>query len=324
MDFKNTLRTGAAISQGIGRWELAGEQWDHPYRGVVRRGIGDPRNAHDRIDDAIPLLTRGAVLTGWASAHRQGVRMLDGIDRAGRIQPIVIACPEQGQLRRRPGIAPTRRRIHRNEVAVVDGVPMTTLARAAYDMALDAPNVCEAMVALDMCTTTVIRQSRTTLSNIEDLLARHKKTRGINQARRAVALASSRSASPWETRTRYEAEVGAGIDNLMVNVPIFDKQGRLVGVADLLHEGVGLVIESDGAGHRDEIPHSKDNVREESLERLGLVVSRVTAVDHKDRRALRIRLQKARLHASMLQSKQNWTIDKPDWWWRWEPGRRWD
>lgn len=110
----------------------------------------------------------------------------------------------------------------------------------------------------------------------------------------------------------------------MVNVPIFDQQARLVGIADLLHEGVGLVIESDGAGHRDEIPHSKDNVREESLERLGLVVSRVTAVDHKDRKELRIRLGKARLHASMLQSKRRWTLDKPDWWWRWEPGRRWD
>ncbi len=110
----------------------------------------------------------------------------------------------------------------------------------------------------------------------------------------------------------------------MVNAPIFDLDGKLAGIADLLCETTGLVIESDGAGHRDEVPHSDDNVREEVLERLGLVVSRVTAVDHRQPAQLRIRLRQAQRHARMLKRDQKWTLEKPDWWWRWEPGRRWD
>ena len=324
MDMEKPLRTAVALEHGIGRWELGHGPWDHPHRGVVQLAGHDEADAQNRIDGAIPLLTSGAVLGGWASAFHQGVRMLDGIDLAGRPHPITIVCPESGQLRPRHGIAPSRRRIHRNEIVVFEGVPMTTLARTAFDLALDAPNLCEAMVAIDMCVSTVIRQSRTTMANIVDLFDRHKKTRGIVQARRALSLASTRSAGPWETRTRHEAEIGAGIERLLVNAPIFDLEGNLAGVADLLHEASGLVIESDGAGHRDEIPHAEDNVREEKLERLGLVVSRVTAVDHRNRHALRGRLGEARLHATLLRRERNWTLEKPDWWWRWKPGRRWD
>ncbi|MEO6472214.1 MAG: DUF559 domain-containing protein [Aeromicrobium sp.] len=324
MDLSKPMRSGAALAHGIARRELAGEDWNHPYRGVVRLGSGDPQEAGNRISEAIPLLTSGAVLTGWASAHRQGVRMLDGIDRAGRLQPIVICCPSGGRLRPRDGISPSRRSIHLNEYSIVEGVSMTSLARAAYDMALDAPSACEALVAFDMCISTVIRQSRTTLSAIENVLSMHRKTRGISQARHALALAESRSASPWETRTRYEARIGADIRNLLVNAPVFDRAGRLVGVADLLCERTGLVIESDGAGHRQEIPHAEDNVREEALERLGFVVSRVSAVDHRQPLELRSRLRNAQLHANTLVRERKWSLEKPDWWWGWEPGRRWD
>lgn len=217
MDLGKPLRTRVALNAGVSRWELGNGPWEHPHRGIARLAGSDPEDPQNRIDAAIPLLTPGAVLTGWASAFHQGVRMLDGIDRSGAPQPIPVACPDGGQLRTRPGIAPTRRRIHHNEIIEVGGVPVTTLARAAYDMALDASGLCEALVAIDMCLSTVTRQSRTTLSNIENLLDDHHKTRGIVRARRAVALASTRSASPWETRTRYEAQVGAGIEGLLVD-----------------------------------------------------------------------------------------------------------
>jgi len=318
------VRTGSALDEGIGRWELGQDRWEHPFWGIVRLGSGDPRGGLTRIENSLPLLTPGSVLTGWAAAFVQGASILDGIDRFGRLLPIVIATPEGGQLRPRAGILPTRRAIHRNEIVDFDGVPVATLARAAYDMALDAPNVCEALVAIDMCTSTVLRQSRTTLANIQDVIDRHKKTRGIVRARRALELASSRSASPWESRTRHAAEVGAGIQGLLVNVPIFDDDERLAGIADLFEPKSGLVVESDGAGHREEVAHAKDNIREEKFERLGLVVSRVGAIDHRNLPELSSRLAAARLHATLLNRERIWTLDKPDWWWRWEPGRRWD
>ena len=323
MNFDRPMTPAEALDAGATAWELRTEPWDHPHWGVVSR------TAHDdepmtRIRDVLPIMERGSVLTGWAAAHFQGVMYVNGRDRFYRQQPVLIASPSGGQHRVRAGIQPSRRTIEPWETVVFDGVAVTTIARAAYDLALDAQGLREAIVAIDMCTSTVIKQARSTLSNVRSLIEHHAKTRGIVRARRAVELASTRSASPWESRTRDIAQRRAGIEALKVNVPIFDLQGNLAGIADLLDDASGFVIESDGGGHREELEHADDNVREEGFERLGLFVSRVGSVDHRDERALTDRLTSGRLHARLNQKLRNWTLEKPDWWWRWEPGRRWD
>lgn len=314
----------SALEAGATDWELRKQPWSHSYWGVVSLQGADSDEPGPRIANAIPLMTKASVLTGWAAAYWQGVTMMDGRDRFFRPMPITIASPEAGQHRQRQGIQATRRSIQPQEMVDFEGVRVATIARAAYDLALDAPNLREAIVAIDMCSSTVAKQSRTTLENIQLLAERHKKTRGIVQARKAMALASSRSASPWESRTRDVAQRRAGIEGLMVNVAVFDFDGRLAGIADLLHEESGLVIESDGAGHREETAHADDNVREEGLERLGLSVSRVGAIDHKNERALVDRLGSALLYSRMSTNPRRWTLEKPDWWWTWEPARRWD
>lgn len=118
--------------------------------------------------------------------------------------------------------------------------------------------------------------------------------------------------------------VRAGLDSLEVNVPIFDRRGRLAGIADLFDPVAGLVIESDGAGHREEFAHAGDSAREEGFEMLNLFVSRVSAVDHRDERELVRRLQSTRLHALMNPAEPLWATEKPTWWAARPPGRRWD
>ena len=323
MPFDRPMTYASARAAGATDWELRHPPWNHSFHGVVslQQDDGDPDL---RVAAVIPLMTKRSVLTGWAAARLQAVTMMDGRDRFYREMPITIASPDRGQHRPQPGLLTTRRSIQPQEFFVHDSVNVATIARAAYDCALDAPSLQEAIVAIDMCTSTVIGQSRTTVENIRRLSERHTKTRGIVQARRAIELASSRSASPWESRTRYVAEVKAGIVGLKANIPVFDFDGRLAGVADLLDEESGLVIESDGAGHREELAHAEDNVREEGLERLGLFVSRVSSADHKNESALVDRLAAGRLHARMIANPRGWTLEKPDWWWRWAPGRRWD
>lgn len=308
---------------GATDWELRTRPWIRPFRGIVRE-FDDADNPLIRIGDAIALMSPTDVLTGWAAAYLHGVTVLDGRDRHFRESPIVVGSPAVGQHRPRPGIVPTRRSFHEWEVEELGGTRVATLSRAAYDLALDAPSLEEAMVAFDMCTSTVIRQSRTTVANIGAVIESHVKTRGIVRARNAIRLSSSRSASPWETRTRFVAEQLAGITDLTVNVPIFGRGGDLVGVADLLQEEDGLVIESDGSGHREERPHSEDNIREEAFESLGLVVARATSIDHRRRQELGGRLASARLQARMNRNPRRWSTQTPDWWPTWHPGRRWD
>jgi hypothetical protein len=218
---------------------------------------------------------------------------------------------------------PFRGLVFPDEVISLENYDVTTMARAVFDEMRTAINVRDAVVALDMATSSTIELPHTSRPAVERVITSHHKVRGLVQARAAFALGSSRSASPWETRTRLLAEVDAGLPHLKVNVPIFNLDGRLLGIADLLDDEVGLVIESDGADHREPARHTDDNRREERFERTGLVVSRVTSLDHRERWATVGRITAARRDA-MGSTKREWTTCKPDWWWTWPQGRRWD
>ncbi len=65
----------------------------------------------------------------------------------------------------------------------------------------------------------------------------------------------------------------AGLPGPLVSRAVFDLQGKLLGVADLLDVEAGLVTESDGQDHRLRRQHRKDNLREEDLEATNLVVA---------------------------------------------------
>ena len=190
---------------------------------------------------------------------------------------------------------------------------------------LDAPNLVEALVVIEMATSTVIDQARTCLTNVEAGYRSHVKTRGRRQARWALDHASTRSGSPWETRTRMLAVDALGIERWLVNVPIFDLRENLLGIADLLEPENGFVIESDGADHRRIAVHNDDNVREESFEDHDLVVARVGSAQHSriERPVTIERIQRGHARARTNRSR-SWTTEKPSWWWNWPPGRRWD
>jgi hypothetical protein len=93
---------------------------------------------------------------------------------------------------------------------------------------------------------------------------------------------------------RYVWIVLAGLPKPVVNPVVVDEDGWFVGKPDLLDPGAGATGEYDGAQHRDLRQHTDDNDREESFERVNLVVARATAVDLWSRRARLVwRLQDA-------------------------------
>lgn len=63
------------------------------------------------------------------------------------------------------------------------GFTVATMARATYDDMLDAPNPLEALVMVEMATSTTIEQPRTALANVEAVFNSHVKTRGRQQTR---------------------------------------------------------------------------------------------------------------------------------------------
>jgi hypothetical protein len=265
---------------------------------------------------------RANVLGGWASLWAQGNRWFDGFDRGGDPRDVLIHCLAGSQLRVRPGIIPSQADLHPDEVDSLAHYDVATLARSAYDEMRVAGSLRDAVVVLDMAVSTTSGVAHTTLAAVRRVVESHHKTRGIVQARNALDLGTSRSASPWETRTRLLAQLDVGITSLQVNVPVFDLFGTLLGIADLIDPETGLVIESDGSGHREAQKHTDDNVREEKFERAGLVVCRVTSLDHAHRWATVGRINSAWADAGRMR-KRLWTLEQPDWWASWLPARRW-
>ena len=74
-------------------------------------------------------------------------------------------------------------------------------------------------------------------------------------------------------------QLQAGLPRPLVNRPVFDLDGRFLGIPDLLDPEAGLVTEFDGRLHRERRQHQTDNIREEKLEGSNLTVCRVDSLD---------------------------------------------
>jgi hypothetical protein len=96
---------------------------------------------------------------------------------------------------------------------------------------------------------------------------------------------------------------------------VFDRDGRLLGIADLLDLEAGLVGEFDGADHRSAGRHSRDVRREDGLRRVGLEVFRVTGPDLLDRALVVERMLAARRRARWEPGvARDWTVTPPPAW----------
>ncbi len=139
--------------------------------------------------------------------------------------------------------------------------------------------------------------------------------RGVPLVRAALRLASEDSRSPGETRTRLVWVLDAGLPPPLVNRPVFDRRGNLLGIADLLDTEAGVVGEYDGADHRAALRHSKDVDREARLRDVGLEVFRVTGPDLRDPARLVRRMLGARRRARWLPvGRRAWTLELPEDW----------
>lgn len=304
-------------------WQARVASSRSPLHGVLVDGELVADDPDGRVAHVLPLLTEHSVLTGWAAARRHGVTMLDGRSRGGRPLDVAVASPEAGQHRHRAGVRGTRSLVLPHEQTVVRGVRCATLERAVYDELRTCRSLDDAVAVLDMAVSTVVDQpSRTTIDAVRGVLREHAGERGVVLARRAVRHASTRSAGPWESRTRVVAH-DAGARHLCVNVPVFDAWGNLLGVAHLVDARTGLVIEVDGAHARELEAHTFDHLREEGFERAGCTVVHATPHDHEERERTVWRIRRALWDAERSR-RRAWTLERPPWWESWQPGRRWD
>jgi hypothetical protein len=272
-DLDHPLSRGDLSLLGIGWREAHGSLWRAPYRGVHVWSATDGSAARQRALDASPLVPGDGALGGWAACAVARVDELDG-QRGDALLPVPLCLPPQVVRRRGPTVVPWRSVLLPEDVTVVDGVRVTVPVRTAFDLARRG-TLLDAVTALDV----LARGRPEFLTAVRCYLEERPAWRGVPLARRALRLATPLARSPRETAFRLFWIFDCGLPTPEVNAVVRDRDGRLLGMGDLLDPESALLAEYDGEGHRAIGRHVADNAREEWLEDAGLVVVRASAPD---------------------------------------------
>ncbi|MEZ0165810.1 hypothetical protein AB2L27_13715 [Kineococcus sp. LSe6-4] len=267
------MRRGDLRRLGVSDSRLRSQAVRRPFRGVHADATVPP-GVLRRIRDVVPLLPPDGVVGGWAAAWLHGARCLDG--RAGAAElPVLVCVPGTRRVRARPGLRVVRSDLRDDDVAEVFGVPVTSAVRTALDLARLSGSPRRGVVAVDALWAAGATTGPALLAHLEE----RPRLRGTPVAREAAALAAAGVRSPKETELRMLWRFDAGLPVPLVNHRVVDLAGHHLGRPDLLDEEAGVVAEFDGRDHLALEVSTVDHVRQEGLERNGLVVVRFTSLD---------------------------------------------
>ena len=184
---------------------------------------------------------RGGIVSGYSAAE------LHGASCARRDAPAEVTVPGTG-VPDCPGLI-----VHRDTL-VVDpdhaeiirrkGVRLTSTIRTAYDLARRAPDLTEAVVAVDA----LAREGRFDPDLLLNMFLRHRGTRGTDRLFHVLAHAERKSGSPMESRLRMLL-VLAGLPRPVAQHPVQYPEMRRAVWLDLAYPDERIGIEYEGAEH---------------------------------------------------------------------------
>ncbi len=310
------LSAAVLAQQGVSAHMLRGPGWRQAGRGS-HVPADTVRTPAQRIVEAGAKLPPGAAIGGWAAAYAQGADLLDGFGGGRRPWPVTIVTPPTLHRISTAGLRYVRETLPEQDLISTWGLRFTSPARTAIDLARWASDLTEAVVALDALLAAGVISG----PDLVTAGARAQHNRGVRQARQAMVLARTGVRSPGETRLRMLYVLELSAPDPLVNCPVYDDSGRLLGIPDLLDVEAGLALEYDGdswtdrarpKGHRDHDQHREDNAREEQFERTRLIVVRAGRADLGRHRAqLRFRLREARVDGlARDRTRDRWQLER--------------
>jgi hypothetical protein len=244
------------------------------------------------LEQAMRIGRTGAV-TGWAALrlHRGG--FFDGLAEDGRTRLPVPVAAGRDRLAPHPDILLTRERLEEGEVVIRHGIRCADVPRAVFDEMRRTGDPRDAVVVLDMaCAAELISVRR-----MRAYVDRMGRRRRVPLVRWALDHAEESSRSPGESRFRLVWVLDAGWPPPLCNRAIYDLDGRLLGIPDLLDLETGVVGEYDGAEHRSRRRHRRDVHREDLFRRAGLEHVAVVGADLRTPTVVIERMEAARSRA---------------------------
>ena len=257
-------------SEALRAGQLSGYELRTKYRAVFPDVyVADYAAPSRRLRSEAAWLWSGrrGVLTGLATAALHGSAWIDDDE------PIEL-------IWRNPnppvGIVTRNQRVGDDEVARVAGLPVTTVARTAYDLGRHLPRP-QALAHLDA----LMHATPFSVEDVILLAKRYPGARSLRRLRAALPLVDGGAASPKETWLRLVL-IDAGLPAPITQVPVLDGYWP-VAFLDLGWEEYKVAAEYDGDHHRsDRRQYVKDQRRLRKLEQLGWIVIRVIAEDKPD------------------------------------------
>lgn len=214
---------------------------------------------------------------GWLWSRRRGIiaglsaAALHGAQHVDPGTPVEIIHNNRNSL---TGLRVRGDRIDDDEVVEVGGIPTTSPARTALDLACWYPTG-EAVATIDA----LARATDLNMADVEALEARYSGRRSIRWARTSLSLVDAGAASPAQTWLRLQL-VKAGLPTPQTRVLVHDEFGDLIADLDMGWPDVKVAVEYQDEQHRrDRWQYTRDIRQLEMLERLGWIVVRVVAGD---------------------------------------------
>jgi hypothetical protein len=205
---------------------------------------------------------RNATVAGLSAAALHETRWIDSALPAELIRPDTCGVK---------GIVIHRERLRDDESCVVEGIPVTTPARTAFDLGRRAPFE-TAIIRVD----SLANATKLKPPDVENLMQHHRGARGIVQLRRVVELMDGGAESPQETRTRLLL-VAARFPRPRTQIIVVDEHGFFVGRVDMGWDKWKVGIEYDGPQHWDDPEqHARDIDRLADLAAQGWLIIRVS------------------------------------------------
>jgi hypothetical protein len=288
-----------------GRWRATSTGWHVPV------GV-DSTVVEQRILEQSMRVRRDGAVTAWASLRWRGAAWFDGrADAAGALLPVPLLRNSGARALEDGRATISRAQLAPDEREFVQGVWCTSAARATFDEVVRQGRLRPAVAAICMALAARV----TTLEDVRRYAATRPAWEGIPLYRKAVALSNECFRSGPEVFLYLRWRLDAGFPEPLVNPPVFDLAGRLIGYPDLLDPVAGVAGEYDGAAHRSRDRHRRDVARGDRFRAAGLESFTVVAGDLADEDLTVTRMRTARDRALFLPvSERRWTLTPPPWW----------
>jgi hypothetical protein len=256
-----------ARAHGVGDSALQSRPWQPVLRGVWKHEtLPDDRTT--RIAAARLVLPDSAVFVNLTAAWLYGadVRRLTDLD-------VHVGFPAGKRIRPQSFLIVSQETLARDDIARVDGLPVTTPVRTAFD-ALRLLRGPERLVVADaLCHLGLVG-----VPTLRAYFASQRRLRNLRVGERLVDLIEPLAESPMETRLRVVL-IDGGLPRPYVQFPVTDGSGRVFARLDLAYPEHKVAIEFDGAWHWNR--RRDDDRRRDRLRALGWDVLVFSAEDLK-------------------------------------------